>query len=204
MFAVKELKVKRLVPVKSRIIPFHDIQVVKPFTSTNIQMVLQNQIHHAVDSAFPKQLASTLDINLFGRRFNLLELDIAVEGIQELFTKLMKATTETDPVVELTTLASLTVLNEPVISSFNKITRKVPKTSSFLAWNELANEINKELNINSEKVGINCESCDNGSSFWNLTEKNKHFNNTLSLSSVFHLKYIPSLFSFNKEIFDNE
>ena len=96
---------------------------------------------------------------MFGRTFNLVNLDIAVEGLQELFTKLMKVTPKDVPIRNVEIVSSLTFLSQPVTSIYKTIKDGGNKTllekalpESVFQWRRLAEEINEKLNIEEERV----------------------------------------------------
>lgn len=155
------MRLWKLIPTNSRIVPPHLVRVIRPITGSNIKLTTRNQIHYTRTSMFPRYLQNTIDVEMFGRTFDLIDLDIAVEGLQGLFTKIMKVTPEETPIRDVEIAASLRFLGQPITSTYKRMKDTRNKTllektlpESIVQWRRLAEEINRNLNVNVERVRI--------------------------------------------------
>ncbi|XP_066926977.1 vitellogenin-like [Clytia hemisphaerica] len=142
------------------IIPSNTMTTLRPLSNANIRLTMKNQVHLTRESSMPRHLIHNTEIEILGRRINLLDVDLHVTGLQQLINKMIKITPEKTVIQPLEIVSTIRVLDEPMMTLYKRVQRNEAKPTllekvlpkDFVLWKNLAEELNKDLTMETEKT----------------------------------------------------
>jgi len=85
--ARKTIVTLRLIPVGPRWLRMHLLKIIKS-PMEKMPLIMSNIIQYVPQSIIPRRIMTKMDIPMFGKQFSLFNMDLRLEGVQELITKL--------------------------------------------------------------------------------------------------------------------